>query len=181
MGVKITTFVITALILHWPRKMLLKGPTTCFCLVGFQFTNKLHMSFSYTFIYIYTYFELNKVTKILMIKGKRKNHRKGNSNWCSPAWHAQHKFLAASYFSISCHLRKVKIIFLYYESHKKWSWFILLLVYFLFCSQLCFFNTCLDFRFSLWEFILLFYFPKFQGALYLNQIDPSKIKDIYLA
>lgn len=28
-------------------------------------------------------------------------------------------FLAASYFSPSCHLRKVKIIFLYYESHKK--------------------------------------------------------------
>lgn len=32
------------------------------------------------------------------------------------------------------------------------------------------FYTCLDFRFSLWEFILLFYFPKFKSALYLKEI-----------
>lgn len=93
-------------------------------------------------------------------------------------------FLAASYFSTSCHLRKVEILFLYYESHKKRLLFISLLVYFLICSQLYFFYTCLDFRFSLRKFILLFHFPKFQGALYLkkkNQIDPSKVKDTYLA
>lgn len=32
-----------------------------------------------------------------------------------------------------------------------------------------FFYICLNFRFSLWEFILLFYFPKFQSAFYLKE------------
>lgn len=36
-------------------------------------------------------------------------------------------------------------------------------------SVLVFFYICLNFRFSLWEFILLFYFPKFQSALYLKE------------
>lgn len=90
-------------------------------------------------------------------------------------------FKDAIYFSTSCHLRKVKIIFLYYDSHKKRSLFISLLIYFFFSSQLCFFYTCLDFRFNLWEFILLFYFPKFQSALYLKEIKYIFQSERYLS
>lgn len=79
-------------------------------------------------------------------------------------------FLAASYFSTNYHFRKIKITFLYYKSLKKITVNISLLVYFPFSYRLCFFNTSLDFRFSLWEFILLVYFPKFQDALYLAEI-----------
>lgn len=32
-----------------------------------------------------------------------------------------------------------------------------------------YFFICLNFRFSLWEFIWLFYFPRFQSALYLKE------------
>lgn len=125
----------------------------------------------YMHIYIYTHFELNKVIKIVKIKHKRKSQKKATTNAHQPSM-LHVTFLTATYFSTSCHLRKVKIIFLYYDSHKKWSLFISFLVYFLFSSQLCcffFFYICLNFRFSLWEFILLFYFPKFQSALYLKE------------
>jgi len=73
----------------------------------------------YIHIYIYTYFELNKVIKMIKIKHKRKITEKATPADVHQPSMLNATFSAASYFSTSCHFRKVKIFFLYYESHKK--------------------------------------------------------------
>lgn len=114
---------VGSVIPHWPRQMLLKVPTMCFCLIKFKLT-KIHYVYDihiyfYIHIYIYTHFELNKVIKIMKIKHKRKTTEKATPADVHQPSMLSVTFLAATYFSTSCHLRKVKIIFLYYDSHKK--------------------------------------------------------------
>lgn len=67
-------------------------------------------------MYIYTHFELNKVIKIVKIKHKKKITEKAMpADVHQPSMFSCY-FLTATYFSTSCHLRKVKIIFLYNDS-----------------------------------------------------------------
>lgn len=141
------------------------------------------MTSTYTFIYIYTYFEFNKVIKVVTIKHKRIiiTEKTTPDDVHQPSMPSV-TFLTATYFSTSCHVRKVKIIFLYYDCHKKRSLFISLLVYFLFSSQLCFFIPI-----SILDLVCgnLFCFSISPDSKVLYTLKKSntsfKVKDIYLA
>lgn len=115
---------------HWPRQMLLKGPTVCFCLIKFQFTKMLCMTFIYTFIYMYTF--IHNLNWIKSWKWWRLNI-KGKSS---------QRQLQLIFTSPACSVLLFYLLPLF--SHKKWSHFISLLVYFLFSSQLCFFIPVLS-------------------------------------